>query len=49
MTHIIAWQKTGKQINSQANWTLQSIQASSASQNISQMNQQPAQPSTTNQ
>ncbi len=49
MTHLIAWQKTGKQVNSQANWTQQAIQASSASQNIAQMNQQPSQPSTTNQ
>jgi hypothetical protein len=47
--HIQNWIAEGKQINSQANGTLQAIQASSASSNMAQMNQPQAQVSTTNQ
>ncbi len=38
MAHIQEWVQTGKQVNSEANGTMQAIQASTASSNQAQMN-----------
>lgn len=40
MAHLQAWIDTGKQMNSQANGTMQAIQASTASSNQAQMQAQ---------
>lgn len=40
MAHIQAWVDSGKQVNTQANGTMQAIQASTASSNQAQMNKE---------